>query len=55
MVSLPPSMDAILYGVLDAQQLYGIVPELEKLLKWAAELLRDLREPVPPPSHRKPE
>jgi len=44
---LPPTIDAMLYGVLDAQQLRGIMPELEKLLKWAGEVLRDLSRPLP--------
>jgi len=45
---LPANVDAMLYGVLDAQQLRGLVPELEKLLKWATEVLRDLSRPIPP-------
>lgn len=29
----------LLYGVLDAGQLRGAIPELKKLLKWAAHVL----------------
>jgi hypothetical protein len=42
---LPEGIDAMLYGVFDAQQLRGIVPLLEGLLKWAAQVLRDLSKP----------
>src|SRR6476620_4049841 len=46
---LPPSIDAMLYCVQDAEQLRGIIPQLKKLLKWAADALRDLSQPVAPP------
>jgi hypothetical protein len=35
----------MLYGVLDAAQLRGIIPELENLLKWAVQVPRDLSQP----------
>lgn len=46
---LPEGIDAMLYGVLDAEQLRGVVPVLEGLLKWSAQVLKDLSQPLPPP------
>ena len=43
---LPEGVDTMLYGVLDAQQLRDVVPVLEGLLKWAAQLPRDLSQPL---------
>ncbi|WP_425908977.1 hypothetical protein [Nitrobacter sp. TKz-YC02] len=43
---LPEGVDTMLYGVLDAQQLRDVVPVLEGLLKWAAQLPRDLSRPL---------
>jgi hypothetical protein len=43
---LPESIDAMLYGVLDADQLRGLVPVLEGLLKWAAQVLGNLSQPI---------
>jgi hypothetical protein len=45
---LPVGIDAMLYGVLDAEQLRGLVPVLDGLLKWAAQVLRDLSRPISP-------
>ena len=43
---LPKGIDTMLFGVLDAEQLRGLVSVLEGLLKWAAQVLRDLSQPV---------
>jgi hypothetical protein len=43
---VPASIDTMLYGVADAQQLRDIVLELEGLLKWAAQVLADLSKPI---------
>lgn len=43
---LPANIDVMLYGVIDAQQIRNIIPELERLLKWSAEVLRDLSQPI---------
>ena len=38
----------MLFGVIDAEQLRRLVSVLESLLKWAAQVLRDLSQPVEP-------
>lgn len=49
---LPEGVDTMLYGVLDAQQLRDIVPVLEGLLKWAAQLPQTLSHPIDGPGCR---
>jgi hypothetical protein len=45
---LPDGIDAMLFGVLEAEQLRGLVSVLKGLLKWAAQVLRDLSQPISP-------
>jgi hypothetical protein len=49
---LPEGIDAVLFGVLDAEQLRGMVPKLEGLWKWAAQVLSDAISPRSEPSGR---
>jgi hypothetical protein len=44
-----PSIGSMLYGVTDASQLSGLVPELKGLLVWLNTLPRDLSRPVGKP------
>lgn len=43
---LPDGIDTMLFGVLNAEQLRGLVPVLDGLLKWAAQALADLSRPI---------
>jgi hypothetical protein len=44
----PSPAGAMLYGVVDADQLAGIIPVLKGLLSWLSKLPRDLSTPVNP-------
>jgi hypothetical protein len=44
-----PPLENMLFGVTDAAEVYGIVPELKKLLSWLGNLPRDLSRPIGTP------
>jgi hypothetical protein len=43
-----PPAGTMLYGVVDADQLAGIIPVLKELLSWLSKLPRDLSTPIEP-------
>jgi hypothetical protein len=44
-----PLTEDMLFGVIDAAELYGLIPELRNLLTWVSGLPRDLSNPIDPP------
>jgi hypothetical protein len=47
--TLPPA-GVMLYGVIDADQLAGIIPVLEGLLSWLSKFPKDLSTPIEVPT-----
>lgn len=45
----PPKPDRMLYGIIEAAQVYRSIPRMKKTLEWAEKLPRDLSKPLGPP------
>jgi hypothetical protein len=44
-----PERDSMLYGVVDAAQMRGVIPVLQGLISWCSKLPGNLSEPLKPP------